>query len=218
MFLVLLGVYMFVAIRAKPYTKAQRKGFIRENGTACPFCSTVYEAQHNDGNIRPDAKKFDIHHLIPRANGGPSIPQNSAVICNVYCHNDLHDWIDMFRLDEAADFMFLTTVYIWFLAKKPSKDLKKRFHYYVYANSLKDLTDMFWEYLYSSSRETQALFYVYHRTKSETYYSHLLERPFHLDHMYATLVFAGLKKLGNQHREFFGRYRKYVECLDLQVA
>lgn len=209
----------FALQKAKPYTKAQRRQILKESGPICPFCSVEFIMINGYGIAKPNNLILDVHHIIPRGNLGKSTLENGIPACNKYCHHDIHDFIDMFRVESNADFKFLTTVYVWFFAKSPTKQTKSRFHYYVYANNLKNLADMFWEYLVTCSKETQALFFLYYRTKSHSYYTELIQKhTFGFDHTYVHLVLAGLKALDEKSRMYFGRYNKYVQHLDTVAA
>lgn len=66
-------------------TKAQRKTIYRRDGFRCALCDST--------------KYLQLHHVIPRGEGGPDTAQNLITLCSD-CHAmahgiNLRGWIDM---------------------------------------------------------------------------------------------------------------------------
>lgn len=66
-----------VAPRKTAIPKQIEKQIFQEAGSACPFCGEKHVAV------------LHIHHIIPRAEGGPNTPENLLLVC-ASCHQKIH--------------------------------------------------------------------------------------------------------------------------------
>ncbi|HAG53081.1 MAG TPA: hypothetical protein DCL21_04770 [Alphaproteobacteria bacterium] len=186
-----------------------RKRIVKKNGCTCYFCG-INQAK----KLKPAQKiyeLFSVHHIHPLANEGIEDESNYLVMC-LKCHEELHMFIDMFRIEENVDYELLTYVFANNFAKN-SRGIRQsnRFDPEKFGDA-QEMMSTFWKFVLGCQDEVKALFYAYMKYKKE----HLKSRPFQknckLKRHHVVRLFQKALRISDKYASIIGKYRKMVEC------
>lgn len=193
------------------YSKQKRRELILQNGFVCRFCSKKYI--YKEGISQPDFAKFDIHHLLPLVQGGKTVLDMAEVICNDSCHSDLHMFIDIFSMESDVDYLFLTSVYVWFFCPYATEDLKRKHHYSKYARNLMGVSRLFWFFVSKCSVDTNSIFYAYYKSKESELNSFIRKDNYKIKSGLVNKSFKRIRSNGYRYKSLFGKYKVFIEKL-----